>query len=481
MLRTRKRKENVEKMSQPRITDFFSEKKSKRKSLDNLKDNEQTIKRLKKTVQNNDETKLNETNASKLLISVLKKETKSKANAKKNTLKTITNATNTQETNDLPLKNIEKPKPLIKENIILEEKHKESTVDDIAVKCQENPQQTEIGNSKSEKFKYKKKVQISTPKKLQEKEAVSDVVTATNLPLPKDYEFLLHVFTSIDSVAMMLYKRRSVITFNKLQPALQNMANKKISLEELGKIYTIFPEAFSFKRKEMLQLSDPNKTSYEIILEPKFDNESNLQGENNETVLSVRKKKFYNALLERVKCQHEQFLKETSKSSSVIRKVKINCWHPNFDVEKCKPIEISDLEVFRITKITSPKQVLQKVMETLKTSPEPAQEKTKNISKQVVEQDYYQRLPAVAKIVRCIFVSERKNVLPLSTLVEKVQFSYKVKLTILELEKHIKIICNSVPEWLKCFNLGNCDRVKLDKNIRFEKIQTLLESLAKNK
>lgn len=165
MLRTRKRKENVEKMSQPRITDFFSEKKSKRKSLDNLKDNEQTIKRLKKTVQNNDETKLNETNASKLLISVLKKETKSKANAKKNTLKTITNATNTQETNDLPLKNIEKPKPLIKENIILEEKHKESTVDDIAVKCQENPQQTEIGNSKSEKFKYKKKVQISTPKK----------------------------------------------------------------------------------------------------------------------------------------------------------------------------------------------------------------------------------------------------------------------------------------------------------------------------
>lgn len=94
---------------------------------------------------------------------------------------------------------------------------------------------------------------------------------------------------------MMLYKRGVIITFKKLQPALKNMSKKTVTLDDLGKIHSLLPEAFSFKRKR-LQFSDPNKIVYEIVLEPSFNSESNIHEESKE-ILSVRKKKFYTALL----------------------------------------------------------------------------------------------------------------------------------------------------------------------------------------
>lgn len=90
-------------------------------------------------------------------------------------------------------------------------------------------------------------------------------------------------------------------------------------------------------------------------------------------------------------------------------------------------------------------------------------------------------LPDIAKIVRHIFLSEGKNVLTLDLLVQKLQLSYKVKITVVDLEKHVRLLCQFVPEWISLFNLGKADRLKFDKKIPFEKVQKILEALTKKK
>lgn len=84
-------------------------------------------------------------------------------------------------------------------------------------------------------------------------------------------------------------------------------------------------------------------------------------------------------------------------------------------------------------------------------------------------------------MIRNIFLSERKNVLTLSTLVEKIKFSIARELLIPELEKHVRLLCKIVPNWISLFKMGICDRVKLNKEIPFEKVGKILENLTKNK
>lgn len=59
-------------------------------------------------------------------------------------------------------------------------------------------------------------------------------------------------------------------------------------------------------------------------------------------VLLERKRKFYNALLDIVKEEHEKFL-QSLDPPMVIPKDKITRWHPEFDIEACRDIEKSEL------------------------------------------------------------------------------------------------------------------------------------------
>lgn len=158
MSRPRKKEEKMLQL-QPRITEYFNQRKRKR-SLDDLKDNEKSIKNPRKVValtKNVNPRKENNAtlNASNLLISVLKKETKSKyTNVKvikdSSTFNTQRTISTTVEKIDSPTKKEVKEKPLIKEKLILEKKPNETSSDDVKTTKIDSQQTKNIKISKLE-------------------------------------------------------------------------------------------------------------------------------------------------------------------------------------------------------------------------------------------------------------------------------------------------------------------------------------------
>uniref|UniRef100_A0A182WB57 CDT1 Geminin-binding domain-containing protein n=1 Tax=Anopheles minimus TaxID=112268 RepID=A0A182WB57_9DIPT len=90
----------------------------------------------------------------------------------------------------------------------------------------------------------------------------------------------------------------------------------------------------------------------------------------------------------------------------------------------------------------------------------------------------YSRLPEIARHLRNVFVTERKNVLPLETPVVKIENSYRGKLTLQELEEHIRMIAQLVPFWLTLPEVRKVKYAKIAKDCDLSKVVSVLERKA---
>ncbi|XP_050096468.1 DNA replication factor Cdt1 isoform X2 [Anopheles aquasalis] len=90
----------------------------------------------------------------------------------------------------------------------------------------------------------------------------------------------------------------------------------------------------------------------------------------------------------------------------------------------------------------------------------------------------YGRLPELARHLRNIFVTERKNVLPLETPLVKIENSYRGKLTLQELEEHIRLIAQLVPFWLTLPEVRKVKYAKIAKDCDLAKVIGVLERKA---
>lgn len=89
----------------------------------------------------------------------------------------------------------------------------------------------------------------------------------------------------------------------------------------------------------------------------------------------------------------------------------------------------------------------------------------------------YCRLPDLARTLRNIFVTERKNVLALNIILSKLDSSFKANVSASDLQRDIKVLTESVPEWIKLHDLRNTTYLKLDKNADLQNIISKLEAL----
>lgn len=96
------------------------------------------------------------------------------------------------------------------------------------------------------------------------------------------------------------------------------------------------------------------------------------------------------------------------------------------------------------------------------------------------EQKYaiYSRLPDLARTLRNIFVTERKNVLALNIILSKLDSSFKANISASDLQRDIKVLIEEVPEWIKLHDIRNNTYLKLDKNTDLKQISSKLEALA---
>lgn len=90
----------------------------------------------------------------------------------------------------------------------------------------------------------------------------------------------------------------------------------------------------------------------------------------------------------------------------------------------------------------------------------------------------YSRLPDLARTLRNIFVTERKNVLALNIILSKLDSSFKANIPASDLQKDIKVLTEELPDFVKLHEIRNSTYLKLDKNADLQKNLSKLEALA---
>lgn len=373
----------------------------------------------------------------------------------------------------------------------------------------------------------------------------SSLAQSEKLPLPHNYRHLAELFRCMEGVASMYFNRKEIITFKKLQPAVQNMGHKTFTMNHLAQIVTVFPEAYSLKQEKVVSFGSPTKQeTYQLVVQPVIKSEVNDSGMPSMTpsVMNERQQRFYRNLLETVKKHHQDFL-QSLDPPMVIPPGMLTRWHPEFAVDQVPDLPRARLpQPPNVEKCSSAKDVLAKAkqliscnprmekalasvaqsntgemkstadgqladaptpnnpptpvfknMQLLKGIPNALLEKIRakqaakameamtRTSEQDVEAIQYSRLPEIARILRCVFVTEKKGSLPLDFVLEKVNNSYRSALSNRELEEHIKLLAKAVPGWVSFDHLLKTEYLRLSKKGDMNRVMNRLHELASSK
>lgn len=345
-----------------------------------------------------------------------------------------------------------------------------------------------------------------------------------SLQLPFKYRTLNEIFRAIDTISQILFNRKELITFKKLKPAVEEMLKRNLYEKHLSQIKSIYPEAYNFHQEKVKVFgSGTREEKWELVLIPNITTEGMTS-----QILLDRRRKLTDILIDKVKEYHNEFLLSLTPPI-IIAKDKIARWHPEFDLEKVPDIELAPLpEPPFEEKFTTGKEVLEKARQmfncntrmeqallrlkearknvpltseeppvqeipTLKGIPKALLEKvrqkqaakalismTRSVDKEK-EVQLYSRLPEIARLTRNLFVTEKKSVLELDFVMEKLRNSYRCSLNNAEMENHLKAISNAVPGWLVFHKLRSSVFLKLVKNADLSQVLSKLEKLSREK
>ncbi|XP_045463668.1 DNA replication factor Cdt1 [Harmonia axyridis] len=321
---------------------------------------------------------------------------------------------------------------------------------------------------------------------------IEDATSKPALSLPFKYRYVAEMFRAIDTISQLLYNRKETITMSKLKPAVENMTKRSLSKRCVAQIKKIYPEAFKYHQEKLRVFgSGKREEKWELVITPLIGGCDHI----NSDILLSRRRVLFSILLDKVKDYHHEFLMSL-EPPMVIPKNEIKRWHPEFDIERVPDIEEDTLpEPPEEMKMTSGKEVLDKAREMfgcnsrmeqaleklkaktkekatetipdntpppsiLKGIPKSLLEKvrqrqaakalismTRSVDKEQ-ELKLYSRLPELARLTKNLFVSEKKSVLKLDDVVEKLGNCYRISLTKTEMEDHIKLLVKELPEWL---------------------------------
>uniref|UniRef100_A0A1B6F500 CDT1 Geminin-binding domain-containing protein n=1 Tax=Cuerna arida TaxID=1464854 RepID=A0A1B6F500_9HEMI len=358
------------------------------------------------------------------------------------------------------------------------------------------------------------------------------------LVLPFKYRALAELFRCVDTVTSMLYNRRETITLSKLRPGVQEISRKNLTEYHLGQIKTLFPDAFEYSIEKMRALGSTEK--YELVLKPILPTVSSGEGKAepdmmSPSVLLTRRRTLYNALLELTKDHHEEFLSGLDPPMAIPRS-RLTRWHPEFPVDDVPDILSAALpQPPNIERVASAKDVLErarnlfvvnprmeralqrvsensKVPPTTISSPTPsapsptpftksalhgvpasllervrakqaarAMEAMTRTPAQAQEAVRITRLPDMARILRNLFVAEKKSILPRDSVLDKLADSCRENLSHSELDEHLNLLSDKAPGWITFCNLRKTDFVRLSRNADMNRVITRLNELAAEK
>lgn len=270
------------------------------------------------------------------------------------------------------------------------------------------------------------------------------------------------------------------------------------------------------------------RSSYQLTVEPLLDGVSEKtegRPQLSASRLLERRRTFNRNLVNIVKEHHKVFLASLSPPLSVPDD-RLTRWHPRFSVDEVPDIVSGDLpRPLQLSKLTTAQEVLDKArsimtpkMEkalanmALKTSergreeqkespaklsqaasptpaPTPAASSAlKGVSQSLLERIrakeaqklqalmtrnpqqeqrllMMSRLPELARILRSVFVAEKKPALLMETACSRVIASYRSLVTAGEMEKHLRLLAELLPDWLAIHPIRKDIYLKLNKSV----------------
>uniref|UniRef100_A0A4W4GYK8 CDT1 Geminin-binding domain-containing protein n=1 Tax=Electrophorus electricus TaxID=8005 RepID=A0A4W4GYK8_ELEEL len=344
------------------------------------------------------------------------------------------------------------------------------------------------------------------------------------LTLPYMYKVLAEMFRSMDTIVGMLFNRSETITFGKVKHGVQDMMHKRFEESHMGQIKTVYPSAYIFRQEKNIPTfsATVKKSAYQLTVEPAVDEEADgVCPVLSATRLLERRRVFHQNLVEIVKGHHKVFL-ATLNPPVVVPEDRLTRWHPRFSVDEVPPIPPSDLpQPPQTEKLTTAQEVLDKAralitpkMEkvladtALKTAEKacskeaeppakptvtPTPNALKGVSQSLLERiraKEAQKLQAImtrnpqqeerlammshlaemARILRNVFVAEKKPTLIMELVCCRMASSYRISFSPGEMEKHLRLLAELAPEWLTVHPIRKDFYLKLNKNMNMNMV-----------
>ncbi|KAM9365271.1 DNA replication factor Cdt1 [Pholidichthys leucotaenia] len=274
--------------------------------------------------------------------------------------------------------------------------------------------------------------------------------------------------------------------------------------------------------------SSVKKGSYQLTVEPRFQSEQREDRPVlTASRLLERRRIFHQNLVSIVKRHHKDFLSSLNPPMSVPED-KLTCWHPRFNVDMVPAVQISSLPLVPNTeKLTTAQEVLDKARSLItpkmekalvslvqKTGDdhaeknEPSPQNTaapqpsapppaptakvpsslKGVSQSLLDRIrakeaqklqaamtrnsaqeerllMMSRLGELARILRNVFVAEKKPALTMEVACNRMVTSYRSALSTGEMEKHIRLLAEVAADWLTIHPIRKDFYVKLNKSM----------------
>ncbi|NXY04362.1 CDT1 factor, partial [Pteruthius melanotis] len=353
------------------------------------------------------------------------------------------------------------------------------------------------------------------------------------LTLPYKFRVLAEMFRSVDTITGMLFNRAETVTFAKVKQGVQDMMRRQFEERHLGQIKAVYPSSYRLRQEKNVPTfsSGRKKSEYQLTLEPVLGEEEKVDGRPHLSAsrLLERRREFHRNLVNIVREHHKAFLAALSPPM-VVPEEKLTRWHPRFNVDEVPDISPAELprapqedrlstaqEVLNTARgMLSPKMEKALANLALRTAgadaEEPALSKTpspastsgalRGVSQGLLERirakearrlralltrDARQeeraarlaRLPAMARLLRSVFVAEKKPALSMELLCARLADSCPELVAPGEMEQHVRLFAELLPDWVGIHALRTDTYVKLDKEKDLGLVTERLNKVAK--
>uniref|UniRef100_A0A1B0G327 CDT1 Geminin-binding domain-containing protein n=1 Tax=Glossina morsitans morsitans TaxID=37546 RepID=A0A1B0G327_GLOMM len=169
-------------------------------------------------------------------------------------------------------------------------------------------------------------------------------------------------------------------------------------------------------------------------------------------------------------CKNQQESNEKNDDEKGIKATEVN----KVNETRCPfdPVAIPDLLK------GVPKALLEKIRAKQAAKALEAMTRRPSQDKEAVQ---YSRLPELARYLRNIFITERKGVLTQEVIIKKIQNSFRICLSSVEIEHHLQLIAKEMPKWLTFHEVRKTVYLKINKQLDLGEVIERLETLANDR